>query len=191
MQTVRIMAKRRQGARTFLRIDQSRWIDAADVRQPTRTAPPEGIDQAHGERWIDVHLESQTLVAYEGAKPVFASMVSTGKGKTKGHPSETPKGQHRIWVKLLTSIMDNLEDDAASRYYRIEDVPYVQFFSKGVGLHAAFWHRSFGRVRSHGCVNLSPPDARRLFWWTRPHLPSGWTASLPTAFDKGTMVQVR
>ncbi|MFP6683463.1 MAG: L,D-transpeptidase [Polyangiaceae bacterium] len=186
-----IHARKQYFGRTMLRIAANRWIDSRDVRQPTVASVPSEVAVSENERWIDVHLASQTLVAYEGEKPVFATLVSTGRGKTPGHPSATPKGVHRIWVKLLSSVMDNLEDDAASNYYRIEDVPYVQYFAKGVGLHAAFWHRSFGQVRSHGCVNLAPLDARRLFWWTRPHLPSGWTASLPTAYDKGTIVVVR
>jgi lipoprotein-anchoring transpeptidase ErfK/SrfK len=122
---------------------------------------------------------------------VFATLVSTGRGRTKGHPSETPKGNHRIWVKLVTNTMDNLENDYASSFYRIEDVPYVQYFTKGVGLHAAFWHRSFGQVRSHGCVNLTPHDAEHLFWWTGPRIPAGWTAALPTAYDRGSLIRVR
>jgi lipoprotein-anchoring transpeptidase ErfK/SrfK len=143
-----------------------------------------------GERWIDVDLATQTLVAYEGRTPVFATVVSTGRGR-HGSATATPVGTHRIWVKLLSSDMDNLEDDAASRYYRIEDVPWVQYFSKGVGLHGAFWHRSFGRVRSHGCVNLAPLDAERLFYWTGPHLPAGWSAVHPAPHDLGTIVRVR
>ena len=70
------------------------------------------------------------------------------------------------------------------KYYAIEDVPYVQYFAKGVGLHGAFWHRGFGHVRSHGCVNLAPLDAQRLFAFTSPHLPAGWTAVLPTAIGR-------
>jgi lipoprotein-anchoring transpeptidase ErfK/SrfK len=137
-----------------------------------------------------VELATQTVVAYEGRRPVFATLVSTGKGR-KGSPNATPPGTSRIWIKLLSSDMDNLEDESASRYYRMEDVPYVQYFSKGVGLHGAFWHRSFGRVRSHGCVNLAPLDAQRLFWWTSPRLPAGWTAAVPTAHEPGTVVRVR
>jgi len=175
----------------FVRIDESRWLRRHDIRHPTIAAPPEEVAAEHGERWIDVELSSQTLVAFEGRRPVFATLVSTGKGKTQGHPFETPKGVHRVWVKLVSAVMDNLEDEGASSYYRIEDVPYVQYFSKGVGLHAAFWHRSFGRVRSHGCVNLAPLDAQRLFWWTGPHLPTGWTAVLPTSYEKGTLIRVR
>jgi len=130
------------------------------------------------------------LIAYEGDQPVYATLVSTGKGK-QGAYNATPKGVHRIWVKLASSNMDNLEDENANRYYRMENVPYVQFFEKGVGLHGAYWHRSFGNVRSHGCVNLAPLDAQRLFWFTSPRLPAGWTAVLPSDRESGSVVRVR
>ena len=179
--------ERRDG---FVRIGEGAWISAREVRHPVVSDPPPEVDAVAGERWIDVDLETQTLVAYEGRRPVFATLVSTGKGQP-GTPMGTPRGTHRIWIKLLTSDMDNLEDENASRYYRMEDVPWVQYFSKGVGLHGAFWHRSFGQVRSHGCVNLSPLDAERLFWWTAPHLPAGWTAAFPTVHERGTVIRVR
>ncbi|WP_438040011.1 L,D-transpeptidase [Sorangium sp. So ce128] len=169
--------------------DVAAWISTRDLRRPSVAPPPE-VDVEAGERWIDVERSTQTLVAYEGPRPVFATLVSTGKG-APGSQRATPAGTFRIWAKLLTSDMDNLEDEAAERYYRMEDVPYVQYFSKGIGLHGAFWHRSFGQVRSHGCVNLAPLDAQRLFWWTSPRLPAGWTAVLPTAHEPGTVVRVR
>jgi lipoprotein-anchoring transpeptidase ErfK/SrfK len=166
------------------------WVAARDLRHPTVSPPPPEVDVDAGERWIDVELATQTLVAYEGRRPAFATLVSTGKG-APGSPNATPPGTYRVWAKLLASDMDNLEDESAERYYRMEDVPYVQYFSKGVGLHGAFWHRSFGQVRSHGCVNLAPLDAQRLFGWTSPHLPAGWTAVLPTHHEPGTVVRVR
>jgi lipoprotein-anchoring transpeptidase ErfK/SrfK len=174
----------------FTRIDDGAWMASKDLRHPVLAEPPQEIDVDVGERWIDVDLSTQTLVAYEGKRPVFATIVSTGKGRP-GTDTATPQGTHRIWIKLLTADMDNLEDENAARYYRMEDVPYVQYFSKGVGLHGAFWHRSFGHVRSHGCVNLAPLDAQRLFWWTGPHLPAGWTAVLPPKTEPGTIVRVR
>jgi lipoprotein-anchoring transpeptidase ErfK/SrfK len=174
----------------FTRVGDDAWIASKDLRRPILAEPPNEVDVAAGERWIDVELASQTLVAYEGKRPVFATIVSTGKGR-QGTALATPMGTYRIWIKLLAADMDNLEDENAARYYRMEDVPYVQYFSKGVGLHGAFWHRSFGRVRSHGCVNLAPLDAQRLFWWTGPHLPAGWTAVFPTKSEPGTIVRVR
>ena len=98
---------------------------------------------------------------------------------------------HRLWVKLLTSDMDNLEDENAARYFRIENVPWVQYFSKGVGLHGAFWHRSFGQVRSHGCVNLAPIDAKWLFEWSEPSMPTDWYGLRSiAAFGPATIVVI-
>lgn len=176
------------GHRWFRVASDQRWVSDRDVRAPTRSDPPVGLRP--GERWIDVDIQNQVLTAYEGDRPVFATLVSTGKGKGKSIQA-TPAGVHRIWVKLRSSDMDNLEDEDASRYYAIQDVPWVMFFQKGYGLHGTFWHRSFGKVRSHGCVNLTPLDAQRLFRWTGPTLPAGWNAVLPTEYDPGTLIRVR
>ncbi len=174
--------------KTHFVLPDGRAIAKKHLRVPSASPVPGEV--MRGERWIDVDLATQTLVAYEGETPVFATLVSTGKGK-QGTALATPKGTHRIWVKLRTSTMDNLEDPNASHVYAIEDVPYVQFFSKGVALHGAFWHSGFGRVRSHGCVNLSPRDAQRLYAFTGPKVAAGWSAALPVEFDRGTVVRVR
>lgn len=168
--------------------DRELWVEARDVSMPTLAPPPPPVRGA--ERWIDIELASQTLVAYEGSRPVFATLVSTGKGR-QGTETATPKGTFRVWVKLHTSTMDNLEREFEGRRYSIADVPYVQFFHKGVALHAAFWHRNFGQIHSHGCVNLTPEDARFLFEWTGPHLPRGWQAVLPSDHEPGTLIRVR
>lgn len=178
------------GQSRFVRFAEGQWVDARDLRRATFEPPPTEVQVAAGERWIDVDLATQTLVAWEGDRPVFATLISSGKGK-QGTANATPKGVHRIWVKLLSSNMDNLEDENANRWYRMENVPWVQYFSKGVGLHGAFWHRSFGNVRSHGCVNLTPLDAQRLFHFTEPRLPAGWTAVLPAGGVQGNLVRVR
>jgi hypothetical protein len=185
---VEVLEEKASKGGAYLRIGEKAWLRARDVRRPVLTPPPAGLRPS--ERWIDVDLATQTLIALEGELPLFATLVSTGKGR-EGSDSATPKGEFRIWVKLSSSNMDNLEDEDAARYYAIEDVPYVQYFAKGVGLHGAFWHRGFGHERSHGCVNLAPLDAQRLFAFTSPHLPAGWTAVLPTSIESGTLVRVR
>ena len=203
---VTITEVRGTGPSAWLRISKptepEAWITARDVARPTMARRPTEIED--NERWIDVELATQTLVAYEGDRPVFSTLVSTGRGP-QGSETATPLGTNRIWVKLHTSTMDNLErrddapadtaaasiDEEASRLYSLDDVPYVQFFNKAVALHGVFWHRNFGRVQSHGCVNVAPKDARFLFDFTGPHLPRGWSAALPTSVDKGTLVRVR
>jgi lipoprotein-anchoring transpeptidase ErfK/SrfK len=164
------------------------WMRARDLAHPALSAPPVEVE-GPAVRWIDVDVSSQTLVAYEGTKPVFATLVSTGREE-----GMTPLGVRRIWVKILATDMEDLaSDDSAdpSDRYSIEDVPYVQYFDKGVALHGAFWHRDFGRRHSHGCVNLAPKDAAWLFGFTAPHLPAGWDAVYPTPLEPGTLVRVR
>lgn len=173
----------------YVRVGDGRWMLARDVARAHAAAPPAEVTGPH-ERWIDVELSSQTLVAYEGTQPVYATLVSTGRGP-QGTGSATPVGVHRIWVKILASDMDNTERDDLESHYSLSDVPYVQFFDNAVGLHGTYWHRDFGHVRSHGCVNLAPLDSRWLFDFTGPRLPDGWVATYPTSFDPGTVVRVR
>lgn len=171
----------------WLRVGDATWLRERDTTSPVVKAPP--AEAAPDERWVDVDLARQVLVAYRGERPLFALPVSTGRGPA-GTELATPPGVHRIWVKLRTSDMDNLEDQDASRNYAIQAVPWVMYFERGYGLHGAFWHRAFGHVMSHGCVNLTPADAERLFAWTSPHLPAGWSAVLPTEYERGTLVRV-
>jgi lipoprotein-anchoring transpeptidase ErfK/SrfK len=177
-----------EDAGTTVRVGDGEWMLVRDLSRPS-VAPPPAEASRPGERWIDVDLATQTLVAYEGALPVYATLVSTGRGP-KGTDSATPPGVHRIWVKLLASDMDNVTRDDTDAHYSLEDVPYVQFFDGAVALHGTYWHRDFGRMRSHGCVNLAPLDARWLFGFTAPRLPRGWVAAYPTSLDDGTLVRV-
>lgn len=177
------------GGDPMVRLDDHRWMLARDLARPTLSPAPAEVTLPE-EHWIDVNLEAQTLVAYEGARPVYATLVSTGRGPS-GSDSATPVGVHRIWVKLLESDMDNVDRDDVESHYSMEDVPYVQYFEHAVALHGTYWHRDFGRVKSHGCVNLAPLDARWLFAFTEPHVPRGWAAVYPTPFDPGSVVRVR
>ncbi|MFW6085682.1 MAG: L,D-transpeptidase [Myxococcota bacterium] len=187
---------RRAGRREVVRVSDARgrwlrlrdggWMRARRVARATGAEPPEQVE--NGDRWVDVDLGEQVMVAYEGRRPVYATLVSTGR-RLRTH--RTPKGTFRTWVKLAYSDMDDLEREDVSRNYMIEQVPWVQYFEGAIGFHAAFWHDDFGRRRSHGCVNLAPRDARWLFDFTRPELPEGWQAILPTERNPGTVVRVR
>ncbi|EYF00356.1 Hypothetical protein CAP_0884 [Chondromyces apiculatus DSM 436] len=141
-----------------------------------------------GRKWIDVSILRQSLVAYEGTRPVFATLVSTGADGL-GDPKKTRstiQGAFLIHTKHVTVTMDGDEDDEDRFDFR--DVPFVQYFTEGYALHAAYWHDEFGTPRSHGCVNLSPRDAAWLFGWTTPDVPAGWHASL--SLKKGTLVYI-
>jgi hypothetical protein len=167
-------------------LEDGSWMMRQDLARPAAEPPPAEVT-VRDERWIDVDLASQTLVAYEGTVPVYATLVSTGR------PGEdaTPRGVHRIWVKILASDMGNSARSDVEAHYALEDVPYVQFFDGAVALHGTYWHRDFGHARSHGCVNLSPLDAHWLFGFTGPRVPGGWAAAYPIGFDEGSVVRIR
>jgi lipoprotein-anchoring transpeptidase ErfK/SrfK len=179
-------------------VTPAQWVDGRSLARPQLSAPPPEVT-GENERWIDVHLADQTLVVYEGKSPIFATLVSTGTGRP-GTDTATRKGTFRIWVKLLSSTMDNLESPdklqeatpaKEGARYSMEDVPYVQFFDKAIAIHGVFWHDDFGKPRSHGCVNVAPRDAARLFALTSPKLTAGLAAILPARVELGTVVRVR
>ncbi len=171
--------------RTMAQLDDGTFVRRSDLQMPTLATRPDGVGEH--ERWVDVDVRNQTLVAYDGDTPIYATLVSTGRG---GAARETPRGLHRIWIKLALSDMDDLERDDVERNYAIQNVPWVQYFEESNGFHAAFWHDDFGRARSHGCVNLAPRDAQWLFRFTTPAMPDGWTAVFPTDEEPGTAVWV-
>ena len=138
------------------------------------------------EVWVDVVLSQQLLTLYRGDLPLMTTLVSTGK---RGH--STPTGLFNIRVKYSHDSMSNyLEEEEKWEYY-IEDVPFVMYFYKGYALHSAFWHGGYGTVRSHGCVNLSVKDVKKIFDAVTPTLPKGWRAVKSTSNHRGSVVRVR
>lgn len=148
------------------------WVDDRHAGRidPARKMPAWG---KNGEKWIDVNITRQSLVAYEGTKAVYATLISSGEAGL-GDPEtskSTKRGIFRIHTKYISITMDS---DTVGEEFELRDVPYVQYFENGYALHGAYWHDGFGRPKSHGCINLAPEDARRLFFWTEPQVPAGW-----------------
>ncbi len=164
------------------------WMRDMDGTFADPLPPPKDI--AKGEKWIDVNLTKQSLVAFEGDKPVFATIISTGRhdddNPAKDH--RTHAGEFRVREKHISATMDN--DTATDGPYSIEDVPWIMYFDGSTALHGAFWHSRFGHERSHGCVNMTPHDAHELFGWVGPTLPAGWHGVHATDANPGTRVIV-
>jgi lipoprotein-anchoring transpeptidase ErfK/SrfK len=141
-------------------------------------------------KWIDVSIQQQTLTLFEGDTAVYATMVSTGKDGI-GDPKtthSTPVGTFRIRDKRITDTMDS---DMLGSEFELNDVPWVQYFHAGYALHGAYWHTEYGRPRSHGCINLSPIDAFRIFGWTEPRVPEPWHGvAAGEATGQGTILHV-
>jgi hypothetical protein len=64
------------------------------------------------------------------------------------------------------------------------------YYHRAFALHGAFWHSNYGSQMSHGCVNLSPLDAKWVFRFTEPHLPEGWHGVWATEEHPGSRVVV-
>ena len=165
----------------FVAIGENQWVARSTLRVFTKQARPATV--AADAQWIDVDLDEQTVVAYQGDTPIFASVISTGR-----KAGTTPVGMYRIRSKAATMRMAGEPD--TNEKYDVGEIPWAMRFKKGVFFHASYWHDGFGTKHSHGCVNLSPRDARFLYSWAGPTVPDGGT-ELEVAKDQGTVVRVR
>ncbi len=138
-----------------------------EVRMARQAKRPSDVP-ANG-KWIHVDLAEQTLVAYEGDDPVYATVISSGK---EGY--QPPTGLFEVQQKYISTTMN--ATDPIDGFYEVEEVPWTLFYHGGYALHGAYWHTDFGKVRSHGCTNIAPVDARWLYYWTEPEVPAAWHA---------------
>ncbi|MDI1435719.1 L,D-transpeptidase [Polyangium sorediatum] len=262
----------------YYRTKDKRWLSQLDVGL---AVPPASFpeDAEKGKKWIEISITNQTFVMWEGKRPIYATLVSTGKAGLDDpkKTTATVRGVFKIRNKHITATMDSNEGSsvggakittvAASHSpdggggkpaapkagdknakpggkpdpkapkggkpaakpaapkpgaakakptpaaagaekiptrgdgeygvtrrrgegtFQLRDVPYIQYFESGYALHTAYWHDVFGTPRSHGCVNLSPVDAHRVFLWTDPPVPESWHAvNAGEDFGEGTTV---
>jgi L,D-transpeptidase catalytic domain len=275
----------------YYRTRDKRWLHQLDVG--LAIAPSSWPTAAEkNEKWIEIAIGAQTLVLWEGKRPIYATLISSGQAGLEDpkKTTATVRGVFRIRNKHITATMDSNEastvggaanttvrfdsgggdddkpapkrdadpgreksaakpksaskpksaakdtkgakssgktapkskkDDKSAKApagadkkkappkaaapkapsapaeaaipkrgdgvygvtkrrgegtFQLRDVPYIQYFESGYALHGAYWHDVFGTPRSHGCVNLSPVDAHRIFLWTDPPVPEGWHA---------------
>lgn len=138
---------------------------------------------------IQVSIDEQSLTAFEGERMVRRASVSTGipTEPIPGLlPTETPRGRFHIQTKMPSRHMGEgtLTNDIEA--YELPGVPWVCFFHKdGIALHGTYWHDNFGRMMSHGCINLRNEDALWLYRWTTPTAsPQDWyTRGLGTLLE--------
>ncbi|MCL5004122.1 MAG: L,D-transpeptidase [Patescibacteria group bacterium] len=130
--------------------------------------PPVLGESSAPNKHIYVDLTHQMLYAKEGDREVFSFPISSGKW----YP--TPTGDFRIWIKLRYTRMTG-GNPAIHTYYDLPNVPFTMYFYndeiskwRGFGLHGAYWHNNFGHPMSHGCINISIPNAEKLYNWADP-----------------------
>jgi hypothetical protein len=169
----------------FLEVSDGSYVKAEDAVVPElrKTTPwgakvgakdETGLAPRGRQTWIDVSVLGGWLLAYEGTRAVFATLVSPGRGGTPEEGREpietgaTPTGRFNITGKFKTATM------VAPGELIHSDVPWAQNFTGPYALHGAYWHNDWGQLKSGGCVNVSPIDGKWLFEWTEPRVPPGW-----------------
>jgi lipoprotein-anchoring transpeptidase ErfK/SrfK len=115
--------------------------------------------QQSSQRWIEIDLSRQRLIAWEGNQPVYAVTISSGKPST---PTRT--GTFAIQTKHRVTRMTG-ED------YDVPDVPYTMYYDGGMAIHGAYWHNLFGNPVTHGCTNVAVDHAKWLFNWASVGTP--------------------
>lgn len=180
------------GRKLFETTTPGEWVSERDVVyvNPTSAVPKE-VSSLGRRTWLEVSTVGGWLVAYEGARPVYATAISAGRAGLKDDgtmipSSSTPLGTYTIKSKLRTTTMRS--DRRPNRSFA--EVMYTQVFEGDYALHGAYWHEDFGERRSAGCVNLAPIDARWLFEWSEPRMFDGWHAKNTLAGEPTTVVVV-
>jgi lipoprotein-anchoring transpeptidase ErfK/SrfK len=188
VKVVKERGKGRPPVRAY-RVGENEWLASPLANLVEKSAPPTGV--RGDEKWVDINTDEQVLVAYEGPKPVFATLISSGKehGAKGKDPTPTVPGTYRIYHKFAETKMSGMS--GTDEAYWVSKVPWTQYFSGDFALHGAYWHNGFGRTASHGCVNLAPKDARFLYFWTDPPVPLGWSMKAADTAHPGSVVRVR
>lgn len=109
---------------------------------------------------IEVDISEQRLYAYENGKQVYTALVSTGIDK---YP--TPEGKFFVDKKIDKKDYEWSYGPNNPDNYDIKDVKYNLRFYPSYYLHYAYWHNSFGRKRSHGCVNMDLKTSEWIYPW--------------------------
>jgi len=168
------------------------WGDGAGFKVLTEDdVAPISPNVDPNDKRIETDLDYQTLSCYEGNTEVYFCRISSGLSYDPatgevGNKLATPVGNLLTHWKIISL---NMTAGSFQSGYSTPAVPWSTMISgDGIAIHGAFWHNAFGEKRSHGCINVTPEDAKWIFRWTTPYVSlaqSEMRVSLP---DHGTIV---
>lgn len=157
----------------FFKTIEGSWVRHRDIiMAPRRNKFPEFAQP--GQKWLDISLANQTLVAYEGKKALFATLISSGQQRlgdpAKGEPA-TKQGVFKVRRKAVSMALDPRETQQA---FSIAHAPWVLEFEEGFAITGSYWQSQFGEAQNFHNITLAPVDAHWLWHWAGPELPQGW-----------------
>jgi len=154
------------------KFQSSYYVRGEHVRLMTpEELTPLSSNLALADKRVEVRLNDQLVLAYEGNNLVFATRASTG-ARLRSDTYTTPSGEFKTFHKRPTRHM--ARGDIAASGFDLPGVPWVIYIKEnGISFHGTYWHNDYGRPHSHGCINLSTQAAKWLFRWTMPTVPFG------------------
>lgn len=171
----------------FDEAEEGYWLRSQDLTVVVRrTKFPEFAKGA--QKWLDVSLANQTITAYEGKKPLYATLISSGRDVI-GDPQQsaaTPRGTFHVVRKHVSFAIDSRE---VRQSFDIADAPWVLALDGDLAITGSYWSE-VGEAQGYHNIALSPIDARRIWMWADPQVPEGWHAAYGEA-DAGTIVFIR
>ena len=112
-------------------------------------------------KMVVVDRSEQMLYAYDGDDLFLQTAISTGLDITP-----TPRGAFTVYRKTPTRYMQGPLPGISKQFYDLPGVPWNLYFTQDGGvIHGAYWHNSFGRKWSNGCVNVPLDKAEELYEW--------------------------
>jgi lipoprotein-anchoring transpeptidase ErfK/SrfK len=98
---------------------------------------------------VRISLSRQSMNVNVDGAPYASWAISTGR-QGFGTPAGTyrPQSMHKMHY---------------SRRYNMTPMPHSIFFYHGFAIHGTSEVRNLGRPASHGCIRLSPQNARTLY----------------------------
>lgn len=145
------------------------WVPS-EALHPLSDEELSPISPDAADKRVVVDVLHQVLSCYEGNSEVFYTRVATGaKFDMYGNAVDkwaTPIGVHKVTRKYISLQMSG---GATGAGYDLPGIGWSAIFATGgVAIHSTFWHNNYGDPMSHGCVNVSPEDARWIFRWLLP-----------------------
>ena len=135
--------------------DGDGFSDGSEINSdydPLKPAPGDKLPKR-----IEVSLKDQELVYFIGTKEVGRFKISSGLPRTP-----TPKGDYEVIMKRPLVNYKGVG-------YNFPNTKWNLMFKRGNGLnyyiHGAYWHNSFGKPKSHGCINVSYANMEGLYNW--------------------------
>ena len=133
-------------------------LDAAYSGQREAIYKRNTSNTINGGTYVEVDLDEQWLYFYENGNNTIMTPIVSGD-VNKGYM--TPTGVFRLISKSKDAVLRGADYETPVKYWML-------FRTGGYGLHDAYWRVKFGEDEykyngSHGCVNMPPEAAKRLY----------------------------